>query len=80
MSDDRRYPKQVFWSEEDEGFIAIAPDLSGCSAFGGTESDALSELDQAIEVWIAAAKQAGNPIPAPGKPGFFRREKRARAL
>jgi HicB_like antitoxin of bacterial toxin-antitoxin system len=48
------YPKQLFRDEEDEGFIAIAPDLPGCSAFGETEQEALSELDDAIIAWISA--------------------------
>ena len=64
----RKYPKQVFWSDEDEGFIAIAPDLPGCSAFGDSEADALAELDHAIEAWIDSAKAAGNNIPAPSSP------------
>jgi predicted RNase H-like HicB family nuclease len=60
-----RYPADVFWSEEDEGFIAIAPDLPGCSAFGDDRAEALFQLKDAIEAWIAAAKAAGNPIPQP---------------
>jgi predicted RNase H-like HicB family nuclease len=51
----RRYPASVFWSDEDAGFIAIAPDLPGCSAIGETRSDALLELEQAISAWIEAA-------------------------
>jgi predicted RNase H-like HicB family nuclease len=63
-----KYPKQIFWSEEDEGFIAIAPDLPGCSAFGVTEAEALRELDDATESWIDAAAKAGNTVPAPSRP------------
>jgi antitoxin HicB len=62
-----RYPKHVFWSDEDEGFIAVAPDLPGSSAFGETEAEALSELDQAIGAWIEAARAAGNTVPAPSR-------------
>jgi len=65
LSKKAKYPKQVFWSDEDEGYIAIAPDLPGSSAFGETESEALQELDDAIEGWIAAAKAVGNPVPPP---------------
>ena len=43
-----RYPAQVFWSDPDEGFIAIAADLPGCSAFGETKLEALDELQHAI--------------------------------
>jgi predicted RNase H-like HicB family nuclease len=63
-----KYPEQVFWSDEDEGFIAIAPDLPGCSAFGDTEAEALRELDDATESWIDAATKAGNSVPAPSRP------------
>jgi predicted RNase H-like HicB family nuclease len=67
MSDDR-YPANVFWSDEDEGYIAVAPDLPGCSAFGDTEADALAELKFAIEAWKEAAVSAGNTIPRPSMP------------
>lgn len=52
----------------DEGFIATAPDLPGCSAFGETEHEALAELDDAIIAWISAARAAGNVAPKPSKP------------
>jgi antitoxin HicB len=65
MSESLRYPTQIFFSDEDAGFIAIAPDLPGCSAFGETAEEALHELKDAIKVWIGAAKKAGNPIPSP---------------
>ena len=68
MTKSPRYPKHVFWSDEDAGFIAIAPDLPGSSAFGETEAEALAELDQAIEAWIEATRAAGNTVPAPSRP------------
>jgi antitoxin HicB len=68
VSETARYPKHVFWSGEDEGFIAIAPDLPGSSAFGATEAEALAELDHAIDAWIEAARAAGNAVPAPSRP------------
>jgi predicted RNase H-like HicB family nuclease len=67
LIDAKRYPAHVFWSDEDNGYVALAPDLPGCSAFGETKFEALSELDDAIEAWIAAARAAGNPIPEPSK-------------
>jgi predicted RNase H-like HicB family nuclease len=63
--DTTRYPARVFWSDEDEGFIAEAVDLPGCSAFGETQSEAIMELQNAIRAWIAAARAAGNAIPEP---------------
>jgi antitoxin HicB len=65
MSSPGRYPANIFYSEEDEGFVATAPDLPGCSAFGETQEEVLTELQHAIRAWIAAANAAGNPIPAP---------------
>ena len=60
-----RYPIEVFWSEEDEGYIAVAPDLPGASAWGKTEVVAIRELRTVVELWIKAAKKVGNPIPKP---------------
>jgi predicted RNase H-like HicB family nuclease len=64
-----RYPKTVFWSEEDGAYVAVAPDLPGCSALGDTEAAAVTELDDAIRAWLEAAGKAGNPVPEPSKPG-----------
>jgi len=68
MSKVDRYPAQVFWSAEDDGFIAVASDLPGCSAFGETQAEALAELQDAIRAWIEAATAAGNSIPRPSTP------------
>jgi antitoxin HicB len=67
MSKKLSYPVQIFWSEEDEGFVAIVPDLPGCSAFGDTAEEALRESEDAIAAWIEAASKAGNAIPAPSQ-------------
>ena len=66
--DIQTYPSEVFWSDEDEGFIALAPDLPGCSAFGATRAEAERELQDAILAWIASAQNVGNLIPAPSRP------------
>ena len=68
MIETERYPLNVFWSEEDGGYIAVATDLPGCSAFGKTQAKAIAEAQDAIASWIEAARAAGNPIPAPSKP------------
>jgi predicted RNase H-like HicB family nuclease len=68
LTDATRYPAHVFWSDEDEGYIAVAPDLPGCSAFGETQQCALIELQSAIAAWIKAANAAANPIPKPTRP------------
>ena len=62
------YPVKIFWSEEDEGFIALVPDLPGCSAWGATEDEALKESHDAIAAWIEAARSAGKSIPGPSNP------------
>lgn len=61
----KNYTTEVFWSKDDEGFVAICPDLPGCSAFGETRNDAVAELVDAIDSWIMAAKEVGNEIPEP---------------
>ena len=58
-----RYPIEVFWSEEDGGYIATVPDLPGCSAWGETEADAIRETHEAIAAWLEAAQAAGRAIP-----------------
>ena len=68
MTDASRYPSNVFWSDEDAGYIATAPDLPGCSAIGETQQEALAELQNAIAAWTDAARAAGNPIPPPSQP------------
>jgi predicted RNase H-like HicB family nuclease len=59
------YHINIFYSEEDGGYIADIPDLETCSAFGGTPEDALKELQIAKEAWIEAARSEGKPIPRP---------------
>jgi predicted RNase H-like HicB family nuclease len=59
------YHINIFFSEEDGGYIADIPDLEACSAFGATPEEALSEVELAKAAWLAAAKDAGKPIPPP---------------
>ena len=59
------YPLEIFWSEEDEGFIAEAPDLPGCSAWGATEANAAREAQRAVAAWLESATAAGREIPEP---------------
>jgi predicted RNase H-like HicB family nuclease len=60
-----KYPVTIFYSEEDGGYIAIAPDLKGCSAFGETPQEALRELETAMELWLSVARRDSAPIPEP---------------
>ena len=59
------YPLEIFWSDEDKGFIAEAPDLPGCSAWGATEAAAAREAQRAIAAWLEAARAVGRKIPEP---------------
>lgn len=59
------YHINIFYSEDDEGYIADIPDLEQCSAFGDTPEEALKEVLIAKDTWIEAAKQEGMNIPAP---------------
>lgn len=54
----------VFWSDEDDAWVADVPDLKSCSAFGATPEQAVAEVGVAMEAWLAAARDAGHPIPA----------------
>ena len=53
------YPVEVFWGEEDEGYIARVPALPGCSAWGATKEEALKEAQDAIESSVKVAKRMG---------------------
>jgi len=59
------YHINIFWSDEDGGYIADIPDLVACSAFGATPAQALAELENAKKAWLDAARAEGKPIPAP---------------
>jgi predicted RNase H-like HicB family nuclease len=63
----KAYPIKVFYSEEDGGYIAEAPHFEGCSAFGETPSEALSELETAKALWLETARTEGIPIPEPNE-------------
>jgi predicted RNase H-like HicB family nuclease len=65
MSDDYRYEIIIYWSEEDQAFIAEVPELSGCAADGATYQEALSNVQVIIQEWIETAKELQRPIPEP---------------
>jgi predicted RNase H-like HicB family nuclease len=60
-----KYAIAIFYSDEDEGFMAVVPELPGCSAFGDTEDTALREVKIAIELWLEVAEKEGREIPQP---------------
>lgn len=59
------YHINIFYSDEDGGYIADVPDLKACSAFGATAEEALREVESAKEAWLEAARAEGKPIPEP---------------
>ena len=59
------YHVNIFYSEEDGGYIADIPDLEACSAFGATRAEALAEVEQAKAAWLEAAQAENKPVPAP---------------
>jgi len=59
------YHINVFYSEDDEGYIADIPDLKHCSAFGLTPQEAVNEVLKAKEAWLKTARSKGRPMPEP---------------
>lgn len=60
-----RYKIIIYWSNEDQAFIAEVPELPGCMAHGGTHEEAFDNIKSAMELWIKTAKEFNDPIPAP---------------
>jgi predicted RNase H-like HicB family nuclease len=70
------YHINIFFSEEDGGYIADIPVLSHCAAFADTPEGALAEVLNAKAAWIEAAKAEGKPIPPPSfKPAIYQLSK-----
>jgi len=61
----RDYHINIFYSEEDGGYIADIPDLEACSAFGETPEEALREVQIAKNLWLQTARAENKPIPPP---------------
>ncbi len=59
------YHINIFYSQEDGGYIADIPDLESCSAFGSTPEEALAEVEKAKAAWLAAARRLRKPVPKP---------------
>ena len=55
----------LYWSDEDQSFIAEVPELAGCAADGSTRQEALANVEFVIEEWIETAKELGRSIPEP---------------
>lgn len=59
------YEKVIYWSEEDQLFVAEVPDLPGCIAHGNTDTEALRHINDAIRLWLDTARKYGDPVPEP---------------
>jgi predicted RNase H-like HicB family nuclease len=60
-----KYEVILYWSDEDEAFIAEVPELAGCAADGTTRQEALSNVETVIAAWLETARELGRPIPKP---------------
>jgi len=66
------YHINIFYSEQDDCYVADIPDLKYCSAFGDTPQQALRQVQRAKEAWLAAAKELKKPIPKPSfRPAIY---------
>lgn len=61
----QKYEIIIYWSDEDNTFIAEVPELPGCTAHGDTQESALKNVNDAIQLWLDTARELGKPVPAP---------------
>jgi predicted RNase H-like HicB family nuclease len=59
----RKYEVVLYWSDEDEAFIAEVPELAGCAADGPTRQEALANVEIVIAEWLETAREVGRPVP-----------------
>jgi len=60
-----KYEVIIYWSEDDQAFIAEVPELPGCAADGQTKAEALSNAERVAAEWLETAKSLGRDIPLP---------------
>ncbi len=60
-----KYEVIIYWSTEDDAFVAEVPELPGCMAHGPSHEAALANIKEAMSLWIETAKEYGDPIPEP---------------
>ncbi len=60
-----KYEIIIYWSNEDQIFVAEVPELPGCMAHGNTQEAALGQANEAIQLWIDMAREFRDPIPQP---------------
>ena len=60
-----KYEVIIYWSDDDQAFVAEVPELSGCCAHGVTQETALANAQEAMTLWLDTAREFGHVIPAP---------------
>lgn len=60
-----KYEVIIYWSKEDDAYVAEVPQLAGCAAHGDSQEEALRNAQDAIGLWIETAKEFGDPVPEP---------------
>jgi len=65
MASKYRYEVIIYWSDQDQAFIAEVPELPGCAADGATYQEAVANVETVIQEWIETALELGRSIPAP---------------
>lgn len=60
-----KYEIIIYWSSDDDAFVAEVPELPGCMADGETYQEALANAEVIIQEWLETAKEVGRPIPEP---------------
>ncbi len=65
MAIEAKYEIILYWSNDDDAFIAEVPELPGCTADGATYHEAVANVEVVIQEWIETAKELGRPIPTP---------------
>jgi len=71
-----RFSRRIFWSDEDQAFVAVCPEIAGVTALGTTPAEVAAQLDIALDAAVAALREGGHPVPEPlvhrGFSGQFR--------
>ena len=65
MKIEHRYEIILYWSAEDDAYIAEVPELPGCAADGATYGEAIRNAEVVIDEWIETAREVGRPVPEP---------------
>lgn len=60
-----KYEIILYWSEDDNAYIAEIPELAGCMADGATAGEALQNVERIAQEWIETARELGRPVPVP---------------